>query len=537
MEKLWRRHAQSRVYAVPARVAEQVAELTAIEKQATAIGEGELAAHVARWLSIAHRFSDNLKEADQALQRAHRIANDLRMSNLAARVLVDRTSIAYMRGDAAAARSYGELARDIADRPTTQPATRAAVYCALGRAALTRDEAVEAIRHFQHALDLLRSTRTSSPPTELACRYSLFEALAGLPTRPPGTPVPLDLARETAEYARTEMGEQDTNHGLALTQVAQALFDGGDRAAAIEQHRKGLDIIRRTMPAGSSNVTVARARLAHYLYAAGQLKAVHHELGQLLAEIETNESMRSQRPTLRSFFALVTFELGRVDEGHALALQALEDAIALLGKDHDHTVQLRAQVAMLELEMRSTRSAARHVEALERGLRERPDAHRAYLADLLPVLRAELAVQQGKPRAAELAMRAALRRGEAQRRQPGGVLPAARPQPDRAGQARPGPARAAALAQTRARGRVAGRQEGGGRGQARGRRGRDGTRGRRPRPRAPHPQDPGRDRPPDRPRRRRPRAVPPLAAFAPLRTTGPGPPETQPCSEVPASSR
>jgi tetratricopeptide (TPR) repeat protein len=409
VEELWRRYARSRVYAVPERVAEQVAELGAIEKLAVESGESELAATAARWLSIALRFGDNLEQADQALARAHRIANELRMSNLAARVLVDRTSIAYMRGDAAAARSYGELARDIADRPTTQPATRAAVYCALGRAALTRDEAQEAIRNFQHALDLLRTTRTIAPPTELACRYSFFEALQGLSSRPPGTPVPLDLARETAEYARTQMGEQDTDHGLALTQVARALVDSGERAEGIEQHRKGLDIIRKTMPAGSSRVIVARARLAYYLYDDGKLAAVRDELAQLVADIETNESVRSQRPTLRAFFALVTFELGRIDEGHALALQALEDAIALLGADHDHTLQLRAQVATLELEMGSTRSAARHLAALERVLQARPDAQRAHLAGTLPVLRAELAIQQGNPRAAETTLRALLR--------------------------------------------------------------------------------------------------------------------------------
>jgi eukaryotic-like serine/threonine-protein kinase len=407
VEKLWRRYPRTREYAVPERIEQMLAELTAIEAQAVAIGEVELAAYAARWQQSSYRFTDRLDRADQALQRAHRIAIEHHMSSFAARVLVDRTSIAYVRGDAASARSYGELARDIADRPTTQPATRAAVYCALGRAALTRDDMEEAVRQLQHSLELLRSSKTNVPSTELACRFSLFEALTSTP--PPGSPDPLELARETADYARRELGERDLNYGQALTQVARALFDRGDRIAGIDQHRKALEIIRASAPANSSPVTVARARLAHYLYAAGELVVAGKELEELLADIQTNESVRSQRPTLASLYALITFELGRTERGHALALQALEDAIAVLGQDHDHTLQLRAQVASMEIEMRSTRSAARHLDALDRGLASRPDAHRPDLTRLRSALRAELAIQQGRPRAAESAMRAALR--------------------------------------------------------------------------------------------------------------------------------
>ena len=404
-EKLWRRFVNSAVDAVPDRVEKHIAELTAIEKLAGGTGEIDLAARAALWLGIEHRFVDRLEEADKAFQRAYRRAVELRLTELSARILVERSSVANRRGDGASAKSYGELAMDIAGRPTTSPDTRAGIYDALGRAASTRGDYKVAVEHLRRSIELRKDPKARSAVHELGSRFALIDALASMPQLDPGL---VDLARETLEFARKEVGEQDDHYATALNYVGQALHRTRDMEGALKYYREALELSSKILPPDSSSLVVARSAYAGVLYFDGQAEAARVQLEQVMEQAQKNEGLRRHWAQISGLHANATFDVGRTDEGIALATRALEEGIALHGKDHPTTMAIRWYLISMELETRRTESAARNLAALLTSMRAAGEERRVDVLRVEATHGAEVALQQGKPRAAEAAVRAAL---------------------------------------------------------------------------------------------------------------------------------
>ncbi len=405
VERLWRRYVHSAVDSVPDRAAAHITELSEIEKLASQSGEIDLATRVALWLGIEHRFTDQLEEADRAFQRAYRRAVELRLTELSARILVERSSVANRLGDGASARSYGELAMDIAGRPTTSPDTRAGIYDALGRAALTRGDHKLAIEHLRRSIELRRDPKARSAVHELGSRFALINALSSLPQLDPGL---VQLARETVEFARKELGQRDTHYATALSYLGEALRRSGDMPGALKHYREGLDLVSQALPPDSSSVIVARSTYAGLLFFDGQAEEARAQLEQVMEQAEGNQGLRRHRAQIAGLHAAATFDVGRADEGIALATQALEEAISLHGKDHPTTMAIRWYLTSMELETRRTRSAARNLTALLAGMRARGAESRIDVLRVEATHGAQLAIQLRMPRAAEAAVRAAL---------------------------------------------------------------------------------------------------------------------------------
>lgn len=403
---LWRRFVNSARDSVPDRVADHIRELKAIEEQATAAGEIDLAVRVALWLGIELRYTDQLDAADQAFQRAYRMAVPLRLTELGARILVERSVVASRRGDGAAARSYSELAMDVASRPTTSPDTRAAIHEALGRAAQTRGDNAVAIEHLRKAIDIRhRFPVARSVVNELGARYNLVTAIASGEKLDPGL---VPLARESVELARKELGERDPSYAAALNQLGEALRRSGDVDGGLRVLRQGVALMGELLPSGDSTLLTARSGLAGTLFFAGQAAEAREELGRAIAQVEGNEAMRAHRAQLAGLYAAATFEVGRLEEGVELAADAVEEGIEIHGKDHPTTLALRWYLAQMQLELGRVQPAARTLAALRAGLRTRADEHQIDVLRIGATLEAELAILQGRPRVAEAAVRAAL---------------------------------------------------------------------------------------------------------------------------------
>jgi len=401
-EALWRRYIHSDIYAVPARAAEHIAELTAIAAAAAEIGETELVARSLRWIAIEQKFLGSLELADETLQRAYRMALELKATTLATRVLLVRSDVAASRDDATAERSFAELAKDMGDTPTAPPSLRAAVYQALAQASSAQGNHAAAIQHLRHALDIVKTSGIATNAFELELRGNLLSALTRRDVQEPGT---IELALETAERTRGLVGDHHKDYGSAVFMVANTYAAVQDYTHAISHRRKAIEILSASLPANHVSLPKVLSFLALDLYGAGDLEAAQHVVDRI-TQLTANDPRYFQNQWLdQGFFATLAFERGKLDAGLARGIEAHEEAISKYGKQHPDTLGVRWNVAAMELELRRLDDAARDIAALEAGYRAKPEDNQLRLLRLQGTLAAELAIARGKPRDAEDAAR------------------------------------------------------------------------------------------------------------------------------------
>jgi hypothetical protein len=408
IEALWRRYAHSAIHAVPDGARDHVTELTAIEREATAAGETELAARAALWLSREHRFLDQVDLADQTAQRAYRAALDSHATIVGVRALVLRAWIALHRGDPTTSLSFAKLGQDLAAGSLiATPPVHAQVEDVLGSAALQRADPEVAIEHLQRGLALLHGPRdaTAGEPNsddELDVRRHLMSALSGSTHRAAEL---LALARDTVEFVRSRFGDRGIQYSAALDKLAAAVGESGDPLAAIQYRRQALELALQILPAGSSQAALLRLGLSIDLDRAGQLEASRKELVILTELTQANPMIHVLRPKVLGFLSQTQFELGHVRAGLELGAQALEDASSQFGNDHPTTRWIRWSLAESELEVRQLDAAARDIAALDASLTAHPEENQ--LSILRGTLGAELAISRGHARDGEAAALAA----------------------------------------------------------------------------------------------------------------------------------
>lgn len=386
--------------AFPARARKHVVELTAIETAARAIGETELAARAAGWLAGEYKVLHELTSADEAAQRAHRDSVALHATHVTARALLDRSDIALRRDDPAEATRAGDRARQLADLPTTRPATRALIYHELARTRMAAGAVGDAVALARKALDTVQAGGLESPRLELAIRLQLGEALGALAGQATAT---LDLARRTVELAHEYVGDRDPLYGAAVGFLARSLNAVGDHTAAIRYHREAIEVLAATVSA--EQLAAPRAELAIALYDSGDLRGAHHELAQLDDHAALDDQLRKRTLQLA---AVASFEIGRFDEGIALTTEAYEDARVSYGKNAAATLDVRTLLATFRLETNRLDAAASDLIAIDRGYRTAPDASPLRRAMVRGTLAADLATARGKPEVAERAAREVL---------------------------------------------------------------------------------------------------------------------------------
>src|SRR5262249_15543250 len=156
--------------------------------------------------------------ADEAFVRAYQRAREVHASTVEALALVERSMAAAIRGDQAAAKGYAETARAIADRPGSSVRTRARVYWVLGRAA--RERADRGARELlQHGLDIIAGDGHHFPAIEASIRVELMRVAIEVEDRPPAG---VELARETADYAKAAFGDDSTDYAITINMLAFA---------------------------------------------------------------------------------------------------------------------------------------------------------------------------------------------------------------------------------------------------------------------------------------------------------------------------
>ena len=389
--------------AAAAAPAAYTAELTAIERDANALAERELAARVTYLLGVQHKFDDQLSDADATQQHVYRAALEMHATNLAASTLIERSTLAAMRGDAASATQLAQLARDVADKPTTSMRVRVRVQLSLGRAASGRGDYKAAIPLLEAGLAIIARSGKRYPNAETELRFELVNALVEVGGRAPDA---VRVARETVDLVKQLNGEADVNYGVALNLLAFALRSADDVVGAVVVRRQALAVMEATLPAGNSHLALQHADIASDLSVLGRSEDARAELSRALALSEHNQTIAGSRASMMAGLALATFDTGHYDEALRIMEDALETTIAQFGKDHQATLDARAEQIGFELELGHLDAAARHLATLEAGCRTHDDAAR--LAFARGYFGSAIAIARGKPAAAERASRAAL---------------------------------------------------------------------------------------------------------------------------------
>jgi len=394
---LWYRFHVSRALGVEGRIE----ELRVLERDAASAGEVELAARTAYVLGVLLHGHDKLAEADDALQRAYRLAVDLRSSLLQAAILSERSFIATRRNDATGARGFAELALEIAARPTTPPTAKASVYNSFARAALQAGDPRGAIEKLDKSLEVSRASHLID--FEITARMLLFQAHvvnyqlnhAEASRRMLGK-----LAAETVEVARTSLGEHAENYALALLMLATTR-DGRD---GIATYREALAILRELHPEDHTQVVATRLAIARGLARLADYEQARVEYEGLLAVADRHPAVRGMRPDIRGALGRTLFELGEFDAG----LRQMQLALEEYQSNNPSILGLRRQQIACELSLERIDDAAHHIAALEETYRGQAQPHDKELAYVHGMFSAEVVRLRGKPKQAEKMTREAL---------------------------------------------------------------------------------------------------------------------------------
>jgi eukaryotic-like serine/threonine-protein kinase len=384
---------------------EAVDELAALERDARAAGDLELAARAAITLGIRLRNVDRHAESDQALQRAYRTATEIGSTEAAASALAERSWTLAQASELAEARSLIELAVDLAARPTTSPRARLRVHRVRGFGEKLRGDYRAAIETLQGALALTARSGQRDTDVELLARIDLTDSLILVGGRAREA---VAYAHETLELARATAGEQAHNYSVTVGLVAKAYLLAGEPEKALAYRRQVLEAYLARYPADHSAVVYARGELGVSLSRVGDLDAARRELAEAVRVGEGNPAARRSLPWLTGQLALTAFALGRRDEAIRQHARAIEQMLESHPPDHPTTLEMRFDHGDLLLELGRLDEVAQIIDALEQAYRRRPEPRDRRPALLRGTLGADLALRRGRPRDAEALARRAL---------------------------------------------------------------------------------------------------------------------------------
>jgi serine/threonine protein kinase len=385
--------------------AERALAAAAIEHDATAAGDLELAARGALERGIAQWQNDDLTGADETLSRANRLALDVHTTNYAAIAMAERSRVAGMRGDPNGERGFGQAALDLASKPTVAPNVKARIYDVLGRADRDRGDLAAAAEKLQKALDLLAQAGHPDSSSELNIRLALIKTLEETEDH---VPLALKLARETVDQTRADFGTHDTGYAIALNMLADVMLASNDPVGALPYERASLVAELETMPRDHPNIYKTRLGLALDLLRCGQYDEARQQVRIVIDRAVHSDQLKADLPEAHATLGQVTFGLGQFEDG----LHQLDDAIdefgSQYGKDSPNANRYRPVAIEELLALGRVDEAAARIGALDRSYRTQPSSATRELAYLHGVDAAEVArVRHHLPEAEALA-RAAL---------------------------------------------------------------------------------------------------------------------------------
>jgi tetratricopeptide (TPR) repeat protein len=151
-----------------------------------------------------------------------------------------------------------------------------------------------------------------------------------------------------------------------------------------------------------------QSALARQLARAGRNAEARDLYRAAYAAGEGNEMLRAWRDDLLRGMGVCEFHLGNYDEAMRLFEEAIDEAIAVHGKDHPHTLELLGQYAEYALDAGRLDDAIRRYSAALSGFQKRPDTTPLALARLEGDIGVSIALARGRPRDAEALARKSL---------------------------------------------------------------------------------------------------------------------------------
>jgi eukaryotic-like serine/threonine-protein kinase len=385
--------------------ADRVRAAAAIEHDASAAGDLELAARGALERGIAEWQNDDLVGADETLSRAYRLALDVHTTNYAAVAMAERSRVAGMRGDPNGERGFGQAALDLAAKPTVTPNVKARIYGVLGRADRDRGDLDAASERLHKGLDLLAQAGHPDASLELDIRFALIKTLETMEGRAPAA---LALARETVDQTRANFGTHDPGYAIALNLLADVMLVENDPVGALPYERASLVAELDTMPRDHPNIYKTRLGLALDLLQCGLFEEARDQVQIVIDRAAHSDQLKADLPEAHATSGQITFGLGHFDEG----LRVLDDAIAESGSQYgnDSPNAMRYRLVALEelLALGRTDEAAKRIVALDRSYRLQPSVTTRELAYLRGADTAEVARERHQLPEAEALSRTAL---------------------------------------------------------------------------------------------------------------------------------
>ena len=347
-----------------------------------------------------HLMHDNT--ADTWLQRAYRAALEIHSNDLAAQTLMQRSMIADGNHDDKLSHELAELARDLADRPTTWVKVRVDVYHALGQSLSSRGDYLASIDAYHKALDLLVADG-HHPTDEMQLRLSLVDAFSYVPQK---VAAGVALARETVEMTRKEYGDNSFNLGIALTELARILGISGAREEAVATRRQAIELLKPSFAENSFTLVSEQMLLAEDLINARQF-AEAEQIERVVVE-KHGDALGPELTTGKALLGIAEYNAGHHAAGIATLTHAVDDATAHGEKDRPNILDLRHQTVKFLVAEHQLAEAEHRLNDLDTDMRALAEKPEVELAMLNGQSRAQIALERKHAAQAEKLTRAAL---------------------------------------------------------------------------------------------------------------------------------
>ncbi len=342
------------------------------------------------------------KTADAWLQRAYRAALEIHSNDLAAQTLMQRSMVADANHDDKLSHELAELARDLADRPTTWVKVRVDVYHALGQSLGSRGDHLASIDAYHKALDLLVADG-HHVQDEMQLRLSLVDAFSYVPQK---VTAGVALARETVELTRKEYGDKSFNLGIALGELARILSISGAREDAVTARKQAIELLKPSF--GDNTFALVSEQM---LLAEDLINARHFaEAEQVERDVVENHggALGPELTTGKALLGIAEYNAGHHAAGIATLTRAVDDATAHGEKDRPNILDLRHQVVKFLVAEHQLAEAERRLNDLDTDMRALAEKPEVELALLDGESRAQIAVERKQLAQAEKLTRAAL---------------------------------------------------------------------------------------------------------------------------------
>lgn|GEM_PF-6088155 len=381
----------------------KLAALAAVEADAIAAGELELAARLA--LRRAQRFEeeDRHTETLATAQLAHQRATEIEANDLAMYALLVRVASLVDTGDTKSAESVLGVAKDLATKPGVHPWTKVRYLYAAA------NNAFHAARYTE-ALELATRARSESAASgrlrvnaELGLRQVQIRSLGLLGKHRDA----LALAEKTGAYALATIGESNENYGVILEDIATRQEALGQYDKALATMRRVAEVFAKTKGPTNAYVLRTRANLASAMIRAGSFQPARDEIREVLAASATNEGLRKDRGYMLEVEGRAAFSLGDTKEARRLFDEAIVEEISVRGKLHPD-VGARLEIAFTAaLEVGDVAAARDLLDRIRDVIAGNPDTAKRSAILLEPRLSA-LALAEGDTKEAERIARAGL---------------------------------------------------------------------------------------------------------------------------------